>query len=338
MSRSWPARMYLTAPRTAAVALAVSAIVLMLLSRRSALPARYGALQEEKESSRREALVASAGPVSALAKDVKGSPASPAMTDLAVAGADSGPSLAVSASHTSWTSGSTASSAMIIRTGTASIEVASVDSALPRVRLLAAQVGGYIANSAIQGGHEQVRSATIEIKTPAQNFERLMSGLAPIGKLEYVNVNAEDVGEEYVDIDARVTNDHRLEERLIQLLATRTGKLKDVLDVERELARVREEVERYEGRLRFLRTRAAVSTLSISVHEPVPIIANTGPSPIAAAAREAWHNFVGLLALTVASLGVVIPVGAVAATVWLVFRRRSRAASAPVATPAPGGD
>jgi len=52
-----------------------------------------------------------------------------------------------------------------------------------------------------------------------------------------VNVNAEDVGEEFTDVTARMGNARRLEARLIDLLATRTASLKDVLDVERELAR-----------------------------------------------------------------------------------------------------
>src|SRR5207237_684198 len=85
-----------------------------------------------------------------------------------------------------------------------------------------------------------------------------------IGKLESVNVNAEDVGEEFTDVTARMGNARRLESRLIDLLATRTGKLKDVLDVEQELARVREEIDRYEGRLRYLRAHAVLSTSTTS--------------------------------------------------------------------------
>jgi len=137
-----------------------------------------------------------------------------------------------------------------------------------------------------------------------------------------VNVNAEDVSEEFVDISARVENAHRLEARIIDLLANRTGKLQDVLSVEHELARVREEIERYEGRLRFLKTRAAMSTLTIAVHEHAPIIVPVaGDGPILVAFRQAWRNFVGLVAAFVASLGVLIPLGALALVGWLVVRR-----------------
>lgn len=211
---------------------------------------------------------------------------------------------------------------MVIRNGQASIEVDKLDPAIVKIRQLATQLGGYIANSSVVGGHDQVRTATFELKIPAQRFDQAVNGLGAIGKVESVNATAEDVGEEFVDITARVNNAHRLEDRLIALLATRTGKLQDVLSVERELARVREEIERYEGRLRYLKTRAAVSTLSITVHEPVPILGQSpGGNPIAAAIRQAWRNFVGFIAAGIAALGVLIPLGALAFAGWLVYKR-----------------
>ncbi|MDO8501850.1 MAG: DUF4349 domain-containing protein [Gemmatimonadaceae bacterium] len=214
---------------------------------------------------------------------------------------------------------------MLIRTGNASIEVGELDPAIIKVRQLATQLGGYIANSSITGGRDQVRSATLELKIPAARYDQAVSELGGIGKVESANTNVEDVGEEYVDVTARVTNAKRLEERLVNLLATRTGKLEDVLAVERELARVREEIERYEGRLRFLRTRAAVSTLSVTVHEPVPILGQSpGQNPIAAALRQAWRNFVGLVAWFIASLGVLVPLGGIGVLGWYFYRRFRR--------------
>jgi hypothetical protein len=109
------------------------------------------------------------------------------------------------------------------------------------------------------------------------------------------------------------------------LLANRTGKLDEVLRVERELARVREEIERYEGRLRYLSARVAMSTLTITVHEPAPILGSTpGENPIAAAFRRAWKNFVGVLAASIAALGVLIPLAILALLGWFGYRRWKR--------------
>ncbi len=216
----------------------------------------------------------------------------------------------------------TAAPTMVIRTGQAFIEVEKVDPAILKIRQLAAQVGGYINNSSVSGGRDQIRQATMEVKIPAPRYDEAVGSLSTIGKVETVNSQAQDVGEEYVDVTARVTNARRLEERLISLLSNRTGKLDEVLRVERELARVREEIERYEGRLRYLGARVATSTLTITVHEPAPIIGNNpGENPIAGALRRAWRNFIGLVAAIIASLGILIPLGLIALGAWAGYRR-----------------
>jgi hypothetical protein len=210
---------------------------------------------------------------------------------------------------------------MVIRTADVSIEVDSLEPAVARVRELAAQFGGYVASTDITTGKAQLRTARLEVKVPAQRFDESLSGLSPIGKLESVSVEAEDVGEQFVDVSARMENARRLERRLIDLLATRTGKLKDVLDVEQSLARVREEIERYEGRMRYLRAHTAMSTLSVTVHEPVPVVGDAGRSVMGEAFRQSWRNFVVLISLAVQSLGVVLPLGAVAIAAWILTRR-----------------
>jgi uncharacterized protein DUF4349 len=214
---------------------------------------------------------------------------------------------------------------MIIRVGTASIEIARLEPAIDQVRTLALRVSGFVGNSEIRSGASQVRTATIEIKVPAQRFDELVSGLKPIGSLEYVNITAQDVGEEFTDISARVANSHRLEQRLIDLLATRTGKLSDVLEIERELARVREEIERMEGRLRYLKAHVATSSLAVTVHEKAPVVAASGGSlgVIGRALETAWRNFVGFVASLIESLGWLAPLATLGfGGLWLVRRWR----------------
>jgi len=216
----------------------------------------------------------------------------------------------------------TVTPAMLIRTAQASVEVSALDTGVAGVRALAQRVGGYVADVSVQDGHDEPHSATLEVRMPAARFDDALAGLRPLGNVESVNVSTADVGEEYVDVNARMDNARKLEARLIALLATRTGKLRDVLDVERELSRVREEIERYEGRLRYLRTRAAVSTISVTVHEPLPVVGERGSrSVLAEAFRQAWRNFVGFLAQGIAALGVLIPLGVIATAVLIIARR-----------------
>jgi len=214
------------------------------------------------------------------------------------------------------------SPSMIIRNGSAAVQVDSLERAIAAVQQLAAAYGGFVGNTSLSAGEYQVRSATLELKIPVARFDAALNGLAPIGKVESVSTTAEDVGEEFVDVTARAANAKRLEDRLIDLLATRTGKLEDVLAVERELARVREEIERYEGRLRFLKTRVALSTLTVTVHERAPLVSVTpGQNVLLEAFKDAWRNFVRFVAGAISMLGIIIPSLALVVAVLIVWRR-----------------
>lgn len=215
-----------------------------------------------------------------------------------------------------------AAAPMIIRTGSATLEADSLEAAVAAVRAMAARLGGYVADVSMETGREQLRSASLELKIPAQRFDEAIAGLRPIGHVETVNVSAQDVGEEYADVAAREANARRLEQRLIALLERRTGKLEEVLAVERELARVREEIERMEGRMRYLRAHVATSTLTVTVHEPRPLVADAhgATGVMADAFAQAWRNFVGFVAGFVALLGILVPLAALAALGWWIVR------------------
>jgi hypothetical protein len=219
------------------------------------------------------------------------------------------------------------SARLLIRTGDMGIEVERLDTAVAAVTAAARAVGGWVANTSTYTTDAQ-RTATIEVKVPAARFDALVERLRAVGEVQSVQVSVEDVGEEYTDVAARMANARRLESRLIELLTTRTGRLEDVLQVERELARVREQIERYEGRLRYLREHAAVSTLSVRVYEPGTVVGNQpGLRVIGDAFRQAWLNLIALVAFLVQAMGVVIPLGVLAWVGWWAWRRFGRRAA-----------
>ncbi len=258
----------------------------------------------------------------------------PAMArDLYQAGAREGKAAPDAVSQAQPTPSSVAPS-MIIRNGTATVQVDKLDDAVAALRALAVRLGGYVTNTSVTTGQDQVPAATIELKIPATRFDSAMAGLSPLGKVESVNTTAEDVGEQFVDVTARLANARRLEERIQTILATRTGKLEDVIAAERELARIREEIERFEGRLRYLSSRVALSTLTVTVHEPYPVVGGPGVGPIAESFKNAWRNFVLFVAWFIASLGWLLPVSAITWLGWIGARKYWRTRST-AGAPAP---
>jgi hypothetical protein len=91
---------------------------------------------------------------------------------------------------------------------------------------------------------------------------------------------------------------------------------------------VREEIERFAGRLQFLRQHAALSTLTVQLYEPgTRVGSQPGAGVIGDAFRQAWRNFIWLVAFLVQALGVVLPLGALAALAWLGWKRLGRGAA-----------
>jgi hypothetical protein len=212
----------------------------------------------------------------------------------------------------------------LIKTGNATVRIDSLELAVQRIRALASGFGGYVSDVSLQTGEAQAREGTLTMRVPAARFDTALASLAGVGKVEFVNVSTEDVGEELVDVNARLENARRLEQRLITLLTTRAGRLEEILAVERELARVRLEIERYEGRLRFLRARVALSTLAVTLREPAPLVVGNarGGRIIMQALRNSWHNFVRFVAGFIESLGVLIPLAVLGLVGYVIIRRR----------------
>jgi hypothetical protein len=125
---------------------------------------------------------------------------------------------------------------------------------------------GYLSNLQEIVDALGARTITMQVRVPSNLFESSLAQLTSLGKVMSKNVTADDVTEEYVDTESTLRNLKRTEDRLLAHLS-RTGRLSDTLLVEKELTRVREEIEQREGRLRFLGHRVQFSTVDVMLRE-----------------------------------------------------------------------
>ncbi len=218
--------------------------------------------------------------------------------------------------------------------GTVRLRVGSVDSAVAQISELAEHLGGHMGNRVVRYGEDRSRGGSVQLRVPSERFNEAVTSLALVGRLEHSAVNATEVGEQLIDLGARLENARRLERRLLDLLRTRTGNLADVLAVERELARVREEIERSDAHLRTLGDRVASSTITVELFVPGPIVAFTpARSVLGESFRQAWRNFVELLAGFIAASGFFLPFMVVALAAFAAvrgwYRRGSRRRAPP---------
>lgn len=154
----------------------------------------------------------------------------------------------------------------LIKTASITLEVKETKAATERLTQLIKEHQGYVSDLREWTDELGNQSATVTFRVPATRFEQVLTAVKSLGKALDVQVISEDVTEEYVDINAQLRNLKRTEERLLGHLS-RTGNLADTLAVERELSRVRQEIERLEGRLRFLSHRVKYCTLTVTLQQ-----------------------------------------------------------------------
>jgi Domain of unknown function (DUF4349) len=146
------------------------------------------------------------------------------------------------------------------------------------------EYNGFLAESDQASVTSNQRRATWRVRVPADHFNTFLAAVCRLGEVKQNHLGSQDVTEEYFDVEARIRNKQEEEKRLLKHLSDSTGKLEDILAVERELSRVRGEVEQMQGRLRFLANRTELSTITIDATEwkdYKPPIAPTFPTQIA---------------------------------------------------------
>jgi len=125
----------------------------------------------------------------------------------------------------------------------------------------------YKSNGTFNRNQGENRSGTWEIRVPADQYADFLAAVKTLGVPEEVQEKTRDVTAQYVDLEARITNQKRLEERILGVLDEVKGKISEVLQVEQQLARVRETIERFEGQMRVLKDRVTMATLTVHVRE-----------------------------------------------------------------------
>ena len=125
----------------------------------------------------------------------------------------------------------------------------------------------YKSNGIFNLNQGENRSGTWTIRVPADQYTDFLAAVKKLGVPEAVQENTQDVTAQYVDLKARIANQKRLEERILSVLDEVKGKIGEVLEVEQQLARVRETIERLEGQMRVLKDKVTMATLTVHVRE-----------------------------------------------------------------------
>jgi len=165
----------------------------------------------------------------------------------------------------------------IIRNAELTMEVASTTDTQHRVVSIAEMHGGFVVTSETkqrESGEPAKRTLDIKlvVRVPENQFGASLDEIRGLSNnLTEEKVTGQDVTEEFIDLEARIKTQRALELQFLQIMK-QTGKITDALEVQREIADVRTEIEKLEGRKRFLENRSSLSTITINLTAPKPIV------------------------------------------------------------------
>lgn len=192
----------------------------------------------------------------------------------------------------------------IISTSHLQMEVSNVKGTFNEVINITMRNGGYISSSSVYDSGNR-NGGQVALRVPQKNFYTAIEQIEALGTVRSRQVSGQDVTEEFIDLDARLGNLKKQEVRLQEILKTAVT-VKDVLEVEHELERVRGEIERLTGRLNYLNQSVEMSTITVNAAEPAPF---TGEEwgigeTFSQAARGFVESVRGLIILT----GYILPI------------------------------
>lgn len=157
----------------------------------------------------------------------------------------------------------------IIITGSVKLEVKDVSEKMYEVMQLCEKYTGRVDSQVIYAGEwgKRVEGYTT-CRIPIEDFYKFLEDVEEIGEVTEKNISSEDVTLQHIDLLARLENAKHLEVRYLDISNKYTGSIEDILRVESEIARIREEIEILEGRLRNLQEMESLSTLTVQLIEP----------------------------------------------------------------------
>ena len=155
----------------------------------------------------------------------------------------------------------------LIRNANVELEIVSFDDAVQKITAFATEERGYVATTNSQKQANGKLRGEVIVKVLPENLDRFLQKIRGLGELKNQTLGTEDVTKAYFDTDARLKNARVMEQRLIDMLKTKTGKVSDLLQVEKELGRVREDIEKMQGELKYWDSQVQFATVTISLAE-----------------------------------------------------------------------
>lgn len=232
----------------------------------------------------------------------------------------------------------------IIRNAEIALEVEEPAPAQQRISAIAESNGGFIVTSEIKQSGASTTNVTIVMRIPADKFGAAVEAIRTGGgTVLREKITGQDVTEEFIDLEARIRTKVALEQQFLEIMK-QARSVTDALEVQTQISEVRTEIERLEGRKRFLQNQSSLSTITVNLSSPSPVVRTESSGFMSAIKRAfgdaidvgsniiiAFIRFIGV-SLPVFIL-IILPLLVILRLAWKYARRRWNGRPSPDAPP-----
>lgn len=221
----------------------------------------------------------------------------------------------------------------IIYNGSIDLTVRDTRDTMKKIRDIVEEAEGLVSNSSLYEIREGLFGANMTLRIPEKLFDDTIDQLSTLGKAANVNYGLEDITMEYIDLQSRLNNQKAQEARLVEILDM-AETVEEVLDVERELSRVRGEIESMTARMIYLQDQVAYSTIYVTLREetvPTEAVSTGAFDNFGRRIKEAFIGSINLIlntvSLIVISISALLPVllflALIIIIIWVLVRKIS---------------
>lgn len=160
---------------------------------------------------------------------------------------------------------------MIIHHAQLQVKVKEFKQAQLKIEKKVTEYDGYIVESNVYSQDAEAVSGTMIIRIPEEHFQAFLKDAEEEATILERNVTGQDVTEQFVDLQSRVTSKRAVEARLLEFMST-AQKTEDLLKISADLAKVQEEIEVIVGKMNYLENQTSYSTIEIAMFEDRVIV------------------------------------------------------------------
>jgi hypothetical protein len=223
---------------------------------------------------------------------------------------------------------SDATTRRVIHTAELSLDADVPEAVESKLGILAETKGGFVVSSETARARDsdgaELVTVSVVFRVPAAAFDATLASVRALGtRVSNERITGQDVTEEYVDLEARIKAQRAIEEQYLSVLKD-AKTIPDVLAVQQKLGEVRTEIERAEGRRRFLENQTSLSTITVHVSRHFEAVDTRGPGfgrSVVQACHDAVTVAIAIVNGAIRAVGILLPIAVlIVAPIWLVVR------------------